>query len=181
MHARRTELADREIAERQLGRPLRGGIEVASRCPYGVVQVIANPPLLPDGTPFPTLYWLSCPLLCRSVSRLESGDFRLRLRARMENDPGFAESLRLAERDYAEARARWAERMGAGEACERYFARSGGIGGTSRGGMKCLHAHLAHFLAEGYNPVGAEVALELGDVQREECGGDCDPFIRGRR
>ncbi len=172
---------DREIAERQLGRPLRGEARVASRCPHGVVQVIATPPLLPDGTPFPTLYWLTCPLLQRSVSRLESGDFRERLRCRMEDDPALAEGLRRAERDYAAERARWAERMGALEKCERYFSQRGGVGGTARGGMKCLHAHLAHFLAGGRNPVGAEVAAALGEVQREECAGDCGPFMRGRR
>ncbi len=169
------------MAERQLGRPLRGDIRVASRCPHGVVQVIATPPLLPDGTPFPTLYWLTCPLLQRSVSRLEGGDFRDRLRGRMEGDPALVEGLRRAEREYAEERARWAERMGVLERCRRYFSRREGVGGTAQGGMKCLHAHLAHFLAGGKNPVGAEVAAQLGEVQLEECRGDCAPFMQGRR
>jgi hypothetical protein len=64
------------LIEKQLNRPLRGEVRVAARCPYGEVEVIATAPLLPDGTPFPTLFWLTCPLLCRSVSGLESGDFR---------------------------------------------------------------------------------------------------------
>jgi len=50
------------------------------------------------------------------------------------------------------------------------------------GGLKCLHAHLAHFLAGGDNPVGAEVARELEGIQERECAGDCMPFLReGRR
>jgi len=171
------EKRDRETAERQLGRPLRGETRVASRCPHGAVQVIANPPLLPDGTPFPTLYWLTCPLLQRSVSRLESGDLRRRLRRRMEEDPAFHERLRRAESEYAEAREEWAERLGAREACERYFSRRGGVGGTVAGGMKCLHAHLAHYLAGGDNPVGEEVAHELEGLQERECSGNCGPFL----
>ncbi|MDI6830167.1 MAG: DUF501 domain-containing protein [Actinomycetota bacterium] len=181
MDGMRIDARDRETAERQLGRPLRGEIRVASRCPHGVVQVIATPPLLPDGTPFPTLFWLTCPLLQRSVSRLESGDFRHRLRGRMREDPGFGEELSRAEREYAALRAEWAERLGAREDCEKYFSPRGGIGGTASGGTKCLHAHLAHFLAGGGNPVGAEVARELGGIQESECGGDCAPFLRGRR
>ncbi len=80
---------DRITAERQLGRLVRGDARVAARCSYGVVEVIATPPLLPDGTPFPTLYWLSCPLLQRNVSGLESGDLRDLLKSKLEEEPGF--------------------------------------------------------------------------------------------
>lgn len=174
---------DRKTAEKQLGRPLRGEVKVAARCPYGVVEVIANPPLLPDGTPFPTLFWLTCPLLQRRVSGLESGGFRGELRRKLKEVPEFARALRLAEHGYAAEREDWAAELQAREKVREYFSSREGIGGTVAGGLKCLHAHLAHFLAGGENPVGAEVAEAMQGVQKRDCEGDCGPFLReeGRR
>lgn len=173
---------DRETAGRQLGRPVRGEAEVAARCPHGVVEVIANPPLLPDGTPFPTLFWLTCPLLRRSVAGLENSGFRDGLRRRKEDEPAYAMALLRAEAEYAARREAWAEKMHAAEKVRGCFSGREGIGGTVSGGLKCLHAHLAHFLAGGDNPVGAEVARELEGIQERECAGDCMPFLReGRR
>jgi hypothetical protein len=169
---------DKETAERQLGRVVRGDARVAARCPYGEVEVIATPPLLPDGTPFPTLYWLSCPLLQRNVSGLENGDFRGLLRRKLEEEPGFAEALRRAEGEYIAAREEWAGEMQVAEESRGYFSGREGIGGTVAGGLKCLHAHLAHYLAGGVNPVGEAVAEALDGLQERECAGDCGPFLR---
>jgi len=172
---------DRLLVERQLGRPLRGEVAVASRCTHGRVQVIASSPLLEDGTPFPTLFWLTCPLLQRAVSRLEGGGFREELRRRLESEADFAAALRRAEEDYREARSAWARRLGVAEKVEALYGDREGIGGTVAGGLKCLHAHLAHYLAGGANPVGAEIYAELGDVQRDECGGECAGFMGRKR
>lgn len=172
---------DRRVAERQLGRRLRGEVRVASRCPHGRVQVIATSPLLDDGTPFPTLFWLSCPLLQREVSRLEGGDLRERLRRLLCTDEAFASALRDAEEEYRALREEWAERMGRGEEVRGLFSSRTGIGGTVAGGLKCLHAHLAHYLAGGENPVGAEVFREVGNPQESDCPGDCEPFLGRRR
>ena len=169
---------DRDTAEKQLSRPLRGKVVVAARCPHGVVEVIATPPLLPDGTPFPTLFWLTCPLLQRSVSGLENGDFREVLRRRAREMPGFADALRQAEREYRGERDRWAAEMGVQGKMEEYFSGHDGVGGTVAGGLKCLHAHLAHFLVGGSNPVGAEVSKALAGRQESGCKGDCGPFLR---
>lgn len=172
---------DRLLVERQLGRPLRGEVEVAARCLHGRVQVIATSPLLDDGTPFPTLFWLTCPLLQRAVSRLEGGGFREGLRRRLQCDEDFAAALRRAEEDYREARRAWARRLGVAEKVDVLFGGREGIGGTVAGGLKCLHAHLAHFLAGGANPVGEEIYASLGDMQRRECDGECENFLgRGR-
>nr|WP_303646127.1 DUF501 domain-containing protein [Candidatus Solincola tengchongensis] len=172
---------DRRVAERQLGRQLRGEVRVASRCPHGKVQVIATSPILDDGTPFPTLFWLSCPLLQKEVSRLESGDLRERLRRLLRADEAFASALRGAEEEYRGLREEWAERMGRGEEVRGFFSSRTGIGGTVAGGLKCLHAHLAHYLAGGENPVGAEVFREIENLQELRCPGDCEPFLgRGR-
>ncbi len=172
---------DRRLVEGQLGRPLRGEVRAASRCPHGMVQVIATSPLLDDGTPFPTLFWLTCPLLQREVSRLENGDLRDRLRRRLSEEGGFAAGLRAAEEEYRVLREEWAERLGCGERVRALFSSRTGIGGTVAGGLKCLHAHLAHYLATGNNPVGTAVFAEVGTVQERECGGHCGPFLgRGR-
>ncbi len=169
---------DMKTAERQLGRPVRGEARVAARCVHGAVEVIATPPLLPDGTPFPTLYWLSCPLLQRSVSGLESGGFRDRLRRRLEEEPAFARALRRAEGEYVKAREEWAKELQAADKVRGFFSGREGIGGTVAGGIKCLHAHLAYYLAGGKTPVGAEVAAALQGLQESECTGDCGPFLR---
>lgn len=169
---------DREVAERQLGRKMRGKVLVASRCPHGVVEVIATAPLLPDGVPFPTLYWLTCPLLHREVSRLEGGGFRAGLRIRLERDRNFSRHLEEAERAYIMDRDRWAAEEGELERVRELFSGRDGIGGTVSGGIKCLHAHLAHYLAAGVNPVGAEVAAFLDACQEHDCRGDCGAFLK---
>src|ERR687891_2445506 len=63
---------DRALVAEQLGRPLRGTWRVARRCHLGVPMVVETHPRLEDGTPFPTLFWLTCPLLVRRASRLEA-------------------------------------------------------------------------------------------------------------
>jgi uncharacterized protein len=170
--------SDRKMVERQLNRRLRGEVKAAARCTHGEVEVIATAPILPDGTPFPTLFWLTCPLLQRAVSGLENGEFREHLRHKMKEDPGFMDALRQAEADYAAKREEWAELQGHLEVARRCFSGREGIGGTISGGIKCLHAHLAHFLAGGDNPVGAEVQLALRGLQDSDCGGDCGPFFK---
>ncbi len=141
---------DRRTVARLLGREPAGGYSVVVRRPDGVPSVIANDPLLCDGTPMPTRYWLVEPDLRREVSRLESaGGVALA--------EGQVEPAALAQ-----AHARYAAERDAllpeGHTGPR---PSGGVGGT-RQGVKCLHAHLAWWLAGGDDPVGAWVAGRLG-------------------
>ena len=63
---------DDAVVAAQIGRPLRSAAVTARRCHLGLPVVITVPPLLDDGTPFPTRYWLCCPLAQRRVGRLES-------------------------------------------------------------------------------------------------------------
>lgn len=138
----------------QLGRPPAGRFRVVARNPDGSPVVIENEPLLDDGTPMPTRYWLVDPALRAAVSRLESeGGVR---RAEAELDPG---ELADAHRRYA------AERDAALHPGYTGPRPSGGVGGT-RQGVKCLHAHLAWWLAGGVDPVGEWVAGELGLERR---------------
>src|SRR4249919_330780 len=125
-----------------LGREPRGAFEVVVRDAAGAPLVIRNAPLLDDGTPMPTRFWLVGPDLCAAVGRLEArGGVRQAQEAVPAAAIADAHARYAAERDRA---------LPAGHAGPR---PSGGVGGTRRG-VKCLHAHLAWFLAGGDDPVG---------------------------
>jgi hypothetical protein len=141
--------ADVEALTERLGRAPRGAFEVVVRDAAGAPVVIRNAPLLDDGTPMPTRYWLVDPALGAEVSRLESeGGVRA---AEAGVDP--AELVAAHER-YA------AERDAAIPARHTGPRPTGGVGGTRRG-VKCLHAHYAYLLAGGDDPVGRWVRARL--------------------
>jgi len=133
-----------------LGRPPNGAFTVVVRRPDGRPMVIRNAPVLLDGTPMPTHYWLVDPQIRADVSQLESaGGVR---EAESAVDPAL---LASAHRRYAQERdthlpEHWQDPR-----------PSGGVGGT-RVGVKCLHAHVAWWLAGGDDPVGAWVAARIG-------------------
>lgn len=140
---------DREAVTALLGREPAGEFEVVVRRTDGTPSVIANAPLLADGTPMPTRYWLVDPVLRLMVSRLEStGGVR---QAEAEVDP---DALAGAHTRYAAGRDSLVPEGHAGP------RPTGGVGGTRRG-VKCLHAHLAWWLAGGDDPVGEWVARRL--------------------
>jgi len=131
-----------------LGREPAGRFHVVVRRPDGSPVVIENAPHLDDGTPMPTLFWLIDPSLREQVSRLESVGGVRRLEAAV--DPV---ELKAAHDRYAARRDTLVERHDLPQP-------SGGVGGT-RTGVKCLHAHLAAFLAGMPDPVGEVVASEV--------------------
>jgi hypothetical protein len=134
-----------------LGREPRGEFEVVVRDATGAPVVIRNAPLLDDGTPMPTRFWLVDPDLVLRVSRLESaGGVRTAEQAVAAEAVARAHEHYAAERDAA---------LPAGHAGPRPH---GGVAGTARG-VKCLHAHFAYFLAGGDDAVGAWVAERLGE------------------
>jgi hypothetical protein len=144
---------DRETVAEQLGRPPRALRAVAHRCPSGHPSVIQTNPRLADGTPFPTLYYLTCPRLTALVSRLEASGLMRELTERLGTDPELAAGYLAAHRAYL---------------AERDAIDPLGTD-VSAGGMpdrvKCLHVHVAHALAAGpgTNPVGDEVLETLRD------------------
>jgi uncharacterized protein len=142
---------DRRSVEAQLGRPLRGKWAVARRCHLGVPMVIENHPRLEDGAPFPTLFWLTCPILVKRASRLESGGRMTELSKRLSVDH------QLRER-FANAIGRYRLRRAELEAIDDSGAPPGG--GPDR--VKCLHAHLAHELADPPNPIGSQTLAQAG-------------------
>src|SRR4029453_17289610 len=82
--------AERKLIQAQIGRDVRGSVAVAARCRYGLPVVVRTAPLLPDGTPFPTLYWLACPAARVAVGRLEAAGWNARLSERLATDPDLA-------------------------------------------------------------------------------------------
>lgn len=140
---------DRAAVERLLGRPPRGRFQVVVRHADGCPSVIRNAPLLDDGTPMPTLYWLVGEPERTWVARLEAAGGVAAAEAAV--DPV----------ELAAAHARYqAERDTLLPPHHRGPAPAGGVGGTQRG-VKCLHAHYAWFLAGGNDPVGRWVQREL--------------------
>ena len=143
--------ADVERLSELLGRPPQGNFDIVTRTADGSPVVIRNAPLLEDGTPMPTRYWLVDRDLVRRVSRVEAdGGVRA---AEAAVDP---ERLRSAHAAYA------AERDAAIPPEHPGPRPHGGVAGTRRG-VKCLHAHYAYFLAGGRDPVGVWVASRLAE------------------
>jgi hypothetical protein len=144
---------DNDVVEAQLGRRPRGTRGVAHRCPCGNPDVVETAPRLDDGTPFPTLYYLTCPHATAACSRLESAGVMRDMQERLSTDPVLAQQYARAHEDYLKRR----------EAIEDVPE----LRKTSAGGMpdrvKCLHAHLAHALAAGpgVNPFGDEVRAAI--------------------
>ena len=143
-------LSDRRTVAAQLGREPSIPFTVVARCGPGHPLVIRNRPIDPEGHPFPTLYWLTCPETVAAVARLESAGWIKRLNERVEVDPKLRTALRRAHEEYARERGRF---LPGAEAW-------GGVGGTARG-VKCLHAHYAYRVAGGLDPIGAWVANQL--------------------
>jgi hypothetical protein len=140
---------DRTAVEALLGRPARGAFTIVARHADGTPLVIRNAPLLDDGTPMPTRYWLVGEPERTEVGRLEATGGVLQAAAEVD-----AAELEAAHRRYA------AERDAALPPAHAGPAPYGGVGGTRRG-VKCLHAHYAWFLAGGDDPVGRWVADHL--------------------
>ena len=155
------------VLSAQLGRPARGRPAVVHRCGHGLPTVVRVDPRLEDGTPFPTTFWLACPLLRSAVGRMEADHEMVRLNARLAED----EAMRTG---YATAGARYVafrDALGSPDAPLDGAPTAGGM--PTR--VKCLHVHLAHHLATGDNPVGAHVADALLPMACDApCVGDGD-------
>ena len=151
---------DIESVSNQLGRPARDIVAIAARCVCGNPVVVKTKPRLEDGTPFPTVYYLTLPAATAAVSTLEATGLMTELQNRLTQEPELAEKYLLAHRSYLADR----EELGRVEE----------IAGISAGGMpervKCLHSLVAHSLAKGkgVNPIG-DIALENCSWSPDRC------------
>ena len=145
---------DRAAVAAQLGRPPRAIRAVAHRCPCGLPDVVETTPRLAEGTPFPTLFYLTCSRATAACSRLESAGLMKDMAARLAEDPELAARYRAAHEDYLARR--------------EAVAHVEEIDGISAGGMpgrvKCLHVLVGHALAvgPGVNPFGDEALEQIG-------------------
>jgi uncharacterized protein len=149
------DVRDLEAVQGQLGRVPRGVVAVAHRCPCGLPDVLRTEPRLPDGTPFPTTYYATCPRLTGAISTLETSGLMRAMTDRLDGDSELAAAYVAAHEDYLR------RRLELGAVAE--------LEGISAGGMptrvKCLHVLVAHSLAvgAGVNPLGDEALADLGD------------------
>lgn len=151
---------DIESVSKQLGRPARDIVAIAARCVCGNPIVVQTKPRLEDGTPFPTVYYLTLPAATAAISTLEATGLMAELQQRLQEEPELAKQYVLAHQSYL------ADRNLLGEVEE--------IADISAGGMplrvKCLHALAAHSLAKGVgiNPIG-DIALERCSWKQNRC------------
>ena len=154
---RRPSPRDLDVLSRQLGRPVRDVVEIPARCLCGNPLVAATSPRLANGTPFPTVFYLTHPVITSAVSRLEAAGLMNEMNVRLGADDALADDYRAAHEAYLASRSGIGARAGIGAVPE--------IDGISAGGMptrvKCLHVLVGHSLAAGpgVNPLGDE-ALE---------------------
>jgi uncharacterized protein len=116
--------------------------------------VVVTAPLLADGTPFPTVYYLTCPRAVAAVGTLESAGLMASMTELLAADAALRAGYRRAHEQYLRDR--------------EQIAVVPQITGVSAGGMpdrvKCLHVLAAHALAAGpgVNPLGDQVLAALG-------------------
>ena len=154
---------DRAIVEVQIGRPPRSSVTVEARCHLGLPVVIEVPPILDDGTPFPTLHWLTCPLATLRISRQEAEGGVKAADAAIASDADLAVAWDAAMERYRRQRDALLPRDWDAP------APRGGIAGSQRG-VKCLHAQYADSAAGNDNPIGARVRE---DVEPLDCPVPC--------
>ena len=148
------------VVSSQLGREARGIVGIAARCVCGNPTVVATAPRLPQGTPFPTFYYLTHPAATAEMSRLEAGQVMVEFTEILDNDEDVRAQYQRAHEAFLADRAQF------GEVPE--------VDGISSGGMptrvKCLHALAGHALAAGpgVNPIG-DLALERSAWSPERC------------
>jgi hypothetical protein len=151
---------DEATVQAQLGREPRAIHDVGHRCPCGNPDVVTTAPRLPNGTPFPTTYYLTCPRAASQIGTLEGSGLMKEMQARLSEDPELAAAYRAAHDAYLAARDQIGRESGQ-DVPE--------IAGISAGGMpdrvKCLHVLAGHALAAGpgVNPLGDEVLDLLGE------------------
>ncbi|MFC1415136.1 DUF501 domain-containing protein [Streptacidiphilus cavernicola] len=143
----------------QLGRVPRGLRAVAHRCPCGLPDVVETQPRLEDGSPFPTLYYLTCPRAASAIGTLEADGLMKEQTARLAEDPELAAAYQRAHEDYIAKR-------DAIEVLEG-FPSAGGMPDR----VKCLHVLVGHSLAAGpgVNPLGDEALDKLPEWWRKGC------------
>lgn len=141
------------IVSRQLGRKPRGDWTVRLFCPWGYPVVIETKPYLDDGTPFPTVYWLTCPYLRQELSKLEAEGWKEKLRDQVVSDRLLLDEEMKSEETFAELLGR------------KGFGKRAYVGGSKTPTtFKCLHAVMAWFLVSRLGAAGRIMLGKIGNI-----------------
>lgn len=151
---------EQAIISAQLGRPARGESAVVHRCVFGLPTSVRVSPRLDDGTPFPTVFWQTCPALRSRIGQLEGDHQMVPINERLDEDPEFQAEHAAAQARYVEFR----DELGDGKLPGDPFA-----GGNDKY-VKCIHVHAAHYLATNDGPVG-ELTMDM--ARPVPCSGPC--------
>uniref|UniRef100_A0A7C5Y991 DUF501 domain-containing protein n=1 Tax=Fervidobacterium nodosum TaxID=2424 RepID=A0A7C5Y991_9BACT len=154
---------DLEIVIKQLKRGVSNVLSVCHRCSYGFPTVILSYPIR-DGVPFPTIHYLTCPYLTKEISRLEEKGLIAEFEKRIKSDEALRKAYENAHKEVINKRLsllskddeRWVGLLS--------VVGTGGIRDFTA--VKCLHLHVADYLAGINNPVGKQVYESLN---QKEC------------
>ncbi|MGM0421005.1 MAG: DUF501 domain-containing protein [Bacillota bacterium] len=153
---------DRSIVEGQLDSRSDNVLEIIKYCPTGYPMLLLVHPFW-NKEPFPTIYWLSCPVLKERVSKLEDQGYLNLFKHKAEEIQIYNRKLAEAHRDYAQKRIELLDQPTLYQAKNistdlyEMLVDSGVAGIRDKAGLKCLHGHYAHYLADRNNPVGEDV------------------------
>lgn len=152
--------SDLEVVRAQLSRNDVLFSEVVYRCSYGFPVVIKSFPEK-NKKPFPTLYWLTCPHLRKEVSRLEEKGWIKRFEELIQKDEDFKDRLFKAHQKVIKRRSE----MIRDDTIKKLLEGVGSGGLRDFTKVKCLHLHLADFLAGIDNPIGEKLWEMIDDKE----------------
>ena len=160
-----------------LGREPRTPFIVKTKCANGSPQTLeADPVFFEDNLwkPFPSFIWLVCPRLKALAADLEQHGLVRFYSQKLDTDADFREEFLKGQREIADYRLKMAEDLFDGPLPEHIvdiLKNTTVAGSRDFRGVKCLHAHLAHYLAFGNNPIGEDVFKKIGPCKVEDnCG-----------
>jgi hypothetical protein len=146
---------EKQTVEIQLNRKVRSNINVVAKCHFDLPVVVDVPKNLDDGTPFPTMYWLTCPMYVKKVSTLESNGMVKDLDKQLVDNKKLNKLWRKRQKSYENERNKKYKNL------SNTISPIGGVGGTTKS-IKCLHSHLADELVSGENVIGKVVLESVG-------------------
>jgi hypothetical protein len=146
---------EKQTVEIQLNRKVRSNIDVVAKCHFDLPVVVDVPKNLDDGTPFPTMYWLTCPMYVKKVSTLESNGMVKDLDKQLVDNKKLNKLWRKRQKSYENERNKKYKNL------SNTISPIGGVGGTTKS-IKCLHSHLADELVSGENVIGKVVLESVG-------------------
>ena len=159
---------EKKVVSLQLARELKNDFSTVRSCKWGYPQVIRSK-LIQGGKPFPTLFWLTCPLLRRLVSTMESNGLIQKFEDRIEKEESYRERYLKAHEETVLVKRESLVGLELSEwQKEKLFGS--GIGGIANPlKVKCLHLQLANYLGGVSNPVGRDVWESLNE---KKCSGE---------